>query len=110
MKDLFNKVLTWAKSNMLLAIGALLAVIMLFFPKLLKGLFGTTRRRHRRIAGSPYSTGSPYRRNKRRTLPRSVGMRKIRRQYTKGGKVKKPWQIKGSIAARRHMAQIRRMR
>lgn len=33
---------------------------------------------------------------------------KPRKQYTKGGKAKKPWQVKGSRAAKLHMAKIRR--
>lgn len=36
--------------------------------------------------------------------------RATKRVYTKGGKTKKPWQVKGSLAARRHMAQLRKMR
>jgi len=86
--------LTWIKNNVLLFFGILIASIILFFPKLFK----------------------EKRRRRRRKLPRSVGMRKRRRtsgprkQYTKGGKAKKPWQIKGSEAARRHMRKIRKMR
>lgn len=105
MTDIFTKAWAWIKGNILLSIGILLAVIILFFPKLLKGLTGTRRVRHRRRA-----VALPYRRRTRRPLPRSVGMRKTRKQYTKGGKLKKPWQIAGSEAARRHMAKIRRMR
>ena len=88
-----TKIFDWIKSNMLLALGILAAVVILFFPK----IFRTSRRRRRR----------------NRTLPRSVGMykrRRTRKAYTKGGKAKKAWQIKGSEAARRHMAKIRRMR
>ena len=105
MKDFFDKAMTWVKANWMIALGILFAVIILFFPKLLKGLTGTTRRRRRRIVSIPTL--------RRRSLPRSVGLTRRgipRKQYTKGGKAKKPWQIKGSLAARRHMAQIRRMR
>jgi hypothetical protein len=101
MKDFFNKILTWVKANLLLAIGILFAVILLFFPKVLKGLTGKRRIRHR---------PGYYTSRARRRLPRSVGTRRIRKQYTKGGKAKKPWQIKGSEAARRHMRRIRSMR
>ncbi len=101
MKETFDKVLNWIKSNILIAVGLLIVVVILFFPKVLRGLTGTRRIRHRRRFIS-----LPYRR-RRRSLPRSVGMRK---QYTKGGKAKKPWQIKGSEAARRHMRRIRAMR
>ena len=86
-------VITWIKANKVIAIiaGAILALFAM------KKFMKTTRKR-------------------RRKLPRSVGMNKItrarrpRKQYTKGGKAKKPWQIKGSLAARRHMAQLRKRR
>jgi hypothetical protein len=94
MKETFDKVMEWLKENKMIAIGAAAIAVLLFFPKLLK--FGTTRRR------------------RRRTLPRSVGIRRrrptIRRRYNKAGKRLKAWQIKGSLAAKRHMAQIRKRR
>lgn len=103
--DYLTKIWIWIKTNIFLSIGILLAVIIIFFPKLLKGLIGTRRSvHHRRVASLP------YRRRTRRPLPRSVGVRKARKQYTKGGKLKKPWQIAGSEAARRHMRKIRAMR
>jgi len=101
MKDLFDKIFAWIKANLLLSIGILVAVVVLFFPKLLKGLTGRRRVRHR---------PGYYTARSGRTLPRSVGTHRVRKQYTKGGRAKKPWQIKGSEAARRHMAKIRRMR
>jgi len=104
--DFFSKTIAWVKANMMLAGVALLVIIFLFFPKVLRGLTGRRRIRHRRSIAIPYQ-------RRRRSLPRSVGMHKIgrtRKQYTKGGKAKKAWQIKGSLAAKRHMAQIRRMR
>jgi hypothetical protein len=102
MKDFFNKALAWIKDNMIIAICLLIGIVILFFPKLLRGITGTRRIRHRRsIVALPY---------RRRRLPRSVGLRRARKQYTKGGKAKKPWQIAGSEAARRHMRKIRAMR
>jgi hypothetical protein len=104
--NFFNNILAWVKANILLAVVILIVGIALLFPKVLRGVIGPRRIRHRRTIAAPY-------RRRRRSLPRSVGMYKIgrtRKQYTKGGKAKKAWQIKGSIAARRHMAQIRRMR
>ncbi len=97
MKDFFDDILTWIKSNWIIAAGAGLLAVIMFFPRVLRKLLGTNTRR------------------RRRTLPRSVGTRRrktrrTRKQYTKGGKAKKPWQIKGSEAARRHMAKLRRMR
>ena len=91
MKETFDKVLTWLKSNPLYAVAAALAVVLLFFPKILR--FGKNTRRRR-----SYRPVTPYRR------------KTVRRSYTKGGKQKKPWQIKGSLAAKRHMAQIRKRR
>jgi len=106
MKDFFDKVLTWVKGNWMIAAGILLVVIFLFFPKMLSGLMGRQRVRHR----PGYYASRTITRTRRRSLPRSVGLRKARKQYTKGGKAKKAWQIKGSLAAKRHMAQIRKMR
>lgn len=98
MGDLFNKIFGWVKANIMLSIVALLAVVLLFFPRLFRKVFSAPRRRRR------YNTRSG------KPLPRSVGRRRIKRAYNKNGKQKKPWQIKGSEAARRHMARLRRMR
>lgn len=95
MKETFDKIIAWIKGNIWLAIGGAAVITLLFFPKLFKG---RTTRRRRRLA----TTGRSYGTRRRRSA--------TRKQYTKGGKAKKPWQIKGSLAARRHMAQIRRRR
>jgi hypothetical protein len=92
MKETFDKILAYIKSNPLIAVGAVVVTVLLFFPKLLK--LTTVRRR-------------------RRVLPRSVGVRRIsrvRRHYNKAGKRLKAWQVKGSAAAKRHMAAIRKRR
>lgn len=99
MKETFDKIMVWVKSNMWLSIGIGLVAIILFFPKLLK--FGATRR-HRRTY-TPVTT-----RIRRRTYKAPV--KRTKRSYAKGGAKKKPWQIKGSLAARRYMAAIRRKR
>lgn len=97
MSDTINKVIAWIKNNILISVLILLAVMFMFFRKQLNGLLGIKRRvKHRRA-----------------TLPRSVGTARRRRKTTvlnKSGKPKKAWQIKGSEAARRHMARIRAMR
>jgi hypothetical protein len=109
MNDLFTKVTTWIKANMLIAVLIAVGIIIMFFGKQVKKLFfGTRRVKHR--AGY-YAV----RARSGRSLPRSVGVRRNRpavrrKQYTKDGKAKKPWQIKGSEAARRHMRRIRQMR
>lgn len=94
MQDTFTKILDWIKAN-LLYVGIGLVAVIFIIPKLFKK--------------------AP---RKRRTLPRSAGRRiPIRTKRTNkpaqrsaDGKKKKPWQIKGSLAARRHMAQIRKRR
>lgn len=84
-----EQVTQWIKDNKLMAgVGAAVVLLLLFGNK----LFKVARRRRRRIT---------------RTLPRSVGRR--RRTKPAAGS-KKPWQVKGSEAARRHMARLRRMR
>lgn len=95
MTDIFNKIVTFIKNNILLSILILVLIVIMFFSSRIRRFISPRR--------------------KRRSLPRSVGMHKTRRskprkQYTKGGKAKKPWQIKGSEAARRHMRKIRAMR
>jgi hypothetical protein len=102
MSTFFTKVITWIKANLFLSIGILLAVILLFFPHLLRKITGPRRVHHRRV----YRPVTHARRH--RTL--GPVHHRTRRQYTRGGRAKKPWQIKGSRAARLHMAKIRRMR
>lgn len=92
MKEKFEAIKVWLMQNKIVAyIGA--AVILFFLYKKF------SRKTYRR---------------KRRTLPRSVGMAKRRNinSVIKSGvnRGKKAWQIKGSEAARRHMAAIRRKR
>jgi hypothetical protein len=98
MKNFFDNLMIWIKANVLIFVIILVVGLFLLFPRQLKKLFrGAPRRRRHTVA-----LAAP-----RRKLPRSVGAPK---QYSKSGKVKKPWQIKGSEAARRHMAKIRRMK
>jgi hypothetical protein len=103
--DFINNTINWIKANMLLAAGILLVVVIVLFPGVFKKLLGGRRRvHHRRVVALPA-------RRRSRRLPRSVGMHKRNRpSVRRGGKAKRPWQIKGSLAAKRHMAQIRRMR
>lgn len=98
MKETIEKIKTWVMANKTIA-GVIGAVILLFLAKKISGK--VTRRR------------------RRKPLPRSVGIRKVtRRRPTSVNRVirsgrnrgKKAWQIKGSEAARRHMAAIRRKR
>ena len=101
MKEFFDKTILWVKSNWMIAAGILLVLIFLLFPKMFRGLLGTKRRiKHR---PGYYITRRTRPRTMRRSLPRSVGL-------NRNGSRKKAWQIKGSQAARRHMAQIRRLR
>lgn len=88
MKEKIEAFKTWIMGNKVIAgIGA---AVLLFFI-------------YKKFARKTY-------RRRRRALPRSVSITRRRRSYTSGGRTKKPWQIKGSQAARRHMAQIRKRR
>ena len=89
MEELKTKIMTWIGNNMVLAM-VLGAVVALF---VLKKVMKRTPRRRRRYS-------APVKRYTRRT----------RRRYNKSVPGKKPWQIKGSLAAKRRMAQIRRKR
>ena len=88
---MIEKLKTWIGANKILALslGALVALFAI------KKFVKPKRRRPRR-----------------RTVTRGARryLKRTKRQYTKGGKAKKPWQIKGSLAARRHMARLRKMR
>ncbi len=88
MKEKFEALKTWIMDNK--AVAALAGFVLLFFI-------------YKKFVKRP-------RRRRRRPIPRSVGYPRRRRTYSRGGAAKKPWQIKGSLAARRHMAQIRRKR
>lgn len=117
-----EKIITWIKANIMLAVIALVAVVFLFGKQLKKLLFGTTRRRRRRRP--LYKTASVTRRRTRRTaprkaLPRSVGTRRgngypaagggtIPYKYNKDGTIKKAWQVGGTLAAKQRMSRLRR--
>ena len=98
MKETFDKALAWIKENVWLSVGILAAVLLLFFPKLLRSPRKRTRRR-----------SAPITRHRRIRRPKAP-VRRAKRNYSKSGAKKKPWQIKGSLAARRRMAQIRKRR
>jgi hypothetical protein len=102
-----TSIMTWIKSNLLISIGVALVAVVLLFPKLFKGLLGSLprkRRRGTRIYGRP-----SIRRPTRSTVSRIRTIGRIRRPGLRRRKgAKKPWQIKGSLAARRHMALIRK--
>jgi hypothetical protein len=89
-----EKIITWIKENKIIAAG-LAAVFVL--PMLGIKLFPQARRKRRKSV-------APARKRRNRSIPRSVG----RKRYAVRGK--KAWQVKGSPAARRHMAQIRRLK
>lgn len=92
---MIEKITEWVKGNKVIAItaGALLALFAV------QKFTSPARRRRRRTAAA-----APRRR--RTAAPR----KRAKRVYNKGGKAKKPWQVKGSLAARRHMARLRKMR
>jgi hypothetical protein len=89
---MIETIMNWIKANKILAIIA--GVIAAFF--LLPKLLGSVRRRRTRRKYAPV---------------RIVRIKnKPRKTYTRGGAAKKPWQIKGSLAAKRRMARIRKMK
>ncbi len=75
-------------------------LLMLVAPGVFRG-----SRRHRRRRGA---LSLPVRRSRRKRSVLAPVTKYRRRSRAKGAK--KPWQIKGSEAARRHMAKLRRMR
>jgi hypothetical protein len=96
----------------MISIGIGVVAILLFFPKILKGLFGSAPRRRRRpgtrVVGVSNYSRRPRQRN---TVSRVKTIGRLRRPGIRRRKgAKKPWQIKGSLAARRHMALIRKRR
>lgn len=99
MTEYINIAIEWIKKNIWLSAGIGIAAIVLLFPK----LFKATRRRRRRANYAPV-------RGARRAAIRRATRRAPKRQYSKAGKRLKAWQIKGSLAAKRHMAAIRRKR
>jgi hypothetical protein len=125
MNNFFSNAIAWIKANIIITIVILLAVILLFFPRLLKGLFGGssghrpgfvkshTRGGSLKAGWRPDGTGGWTQRAKsvkhRRTksgkpIPRSVGTKR----KTKKGKPARL--IKGSKEAKAWMAKIRKMR
>ena len=104
MNTFFISVWTWIKANLLLSAGIALVLVYVLFHKSINKMIAPHRVRHRpgyhRSITQPNRT---LRRNRNRTLPRSVGL-------NKNGTRKKPWQIAGSAAAKRHMAEIRKRR
>lgn len=95
---MIEKIKEWAAANKALAL-ALAGIAGLFIiRKMVK-----PKRRRRRVRPVRYVRGVS--RNK---VGRKVAS--LKRVYTKGGKAKKPWQIKGSLAAKRHMARLRKMK
>lgn len=88
MSEKFEALKTWVMSNKIVAAVIGFFLLLIVYKKFFK---------------------KTYRRRRRRVIPRSVGIRR-RRTYRTGGASKKAWQIKGSLAAKRRMAQIRRKR
>lgn len=125
MTDLFTKIIAWLKANMIFAIIIGIGIIILFFPKLLKGLFGRSPRKHK---GQGTHTRAYFKSHPEKTIKtksgksaiRSVGTHKegypavgggyVPFRYTKQGKKKDARFVPGTIAAHRHMASLRKSR
>lgn len=94
MKELIEKIKTWVIGNPALAAVAALGASFLLLPIIRKAA-RPVRRKRRAIKVKP--------------VIRRTTIRKPRRvKNVKKGL--KPWQIKGSLAAKRRMAQIRKKR
>lgn len=96
MEELKTKIMAWVENNK--AIAAVIGIVAAIF--IFKKLNRPTRRRRRRVAVKTY---------RRRTV-RRMKSPVSRRRYSKTPTGKKAWQVKGSLAARRRMAQLRARR
>jgi len=90
MKEKFEALKTWVMNNKVIAAVAGLVVLVMIYKK-----FG--KKTYRRRRSLPRSVNYPVRRKRAGSTSRRSG-------------AKKPWQIKGSPAARRRMALLRRKR
>lgn len=88
MKEKFETFLTWIKGNKIIAAIGGIIVLMFLYKKFAKKTY----------------------RRRRRSLPRSVNYPVRRRRTTASSRGKKAWQVKGSMAAKRRMALLRRKR
>lgn len=107
-----TSIMTWIKNNIWLTVIIAVGALALLFPREVKKLFGATR--HRRRLG-PIRTARRRLRIARRRRSVSYGAKRYLRSVRTTPRKrrtgpKRAWQVKGSIAARRHMAQIRRLR
>jgi hypothetical protein len=128
MNELFTKITTWIKANILLSVVIFVALVSIIFPKQLRKVFSGGRKRVKHRPGwsethdrkgrllKPTKSG--------RQIPRSAGKRKsstgkgypaagggyIPFKYNKDGTVKKAWQVGGTVAAKNRMARLRRNR
>lgn len=98
---------TWIKNNLLISILVGVAAIALLFPKVLKGIFGSSPRRHKRRTVRSVHAAHVHRAIHRHHAARRI-VHSIKKRVTHRKGAKKPWQVKGSLAARRHMALIRK--
>lgn len=92
MEELKTKIMAWVENNKAIAAAIGIVAAIFIFKKL-----NRPARRRRRVAVKT------YRRRTVRRMKRSVS----RRRYNKAPAGKKGWQVKGSLAARRRMAQLR---
>lgn len=98
-----DSIIKFITENKIIAAAIGFVALLLFFPR----MFRQRRRARRRARVVAYRTATRVaRRSTRRTVRRAT--RTARR--SSGRKAKKPWQIKGSRAAKLRMARIRRLR
>jgi len=98
-----EKVIEWAKANKMIVIAAIAGILLFALRKFIKP------KRKKKRSYRPMRAAS---RRRRSYSPKKAARapKRAKRLYSKSGKRLRPWQIKGSLAARRHMAQIRKKR
>jgi hypothetical protein len=124
---MIDKIINWIKNNVMLFIIIAVAAVFLFFPRMFRGILGTShKRRHHKnyILKRHYSAPGKRRvRTNRKPIPRSVGLHKISGRgypkagggyipfkHNKDGSIKKAQFVAGTLAAKRRMASLRKQR
>lgn len=126
MSILFAEISAWLKAkpgNWIIAVAVVLGVILIFFGRQVRKLFGHRRIKHRRYVPLRSSRIRHRSERMRKPLPRSVGMHKasgrgypkvggghIPFKRNKNGTIKNAKFVGGTVAAKNYMAKLRRNR
>ncbi len=113
----FDKVLTWIKNNILVAVLVALVLLAFVASKQVSKMFrGKPKRRRRRTTTAATRTRATRTRATRTRATGSssgkgyaaVGGGTIPFKYNKDGSVKKAWQVAGTVAAKQRMSRLRK--